>query len=66
MDDPEFIARVVSHIPAKGQVTERYCNRCTNSHREKVWKASLAAFPLPIAKEDLGPIRSEASAEYFS
>lgn len=46
MDYLEFIARVTSHIPDKGQVTVRYYGLCANAHRGKVKKASLAAFPL--------------------
>ena len=36
MDDLEFIARVVSHIPDKGQVTARYYGLYANAHRGKV------------------------------
>jgi len=32
MDDLEFIARVVSHIPDKGQVTVRYYGLCKALH----------------------------------
>ena len=37
----EFIARVTSHIPDKGQVTVRYYGPYANAHRGKVRKASL-------------------------
>jgi hypothetical protein len=47
MDYLEFIARVTSHIPDKGQVTVRYCGLYANAHRGKVKKASHEAFPLP-------------------
>jgi len=46
MDYLEFIARVTSHIPDKGQVTVRYYGLYANAHRGKVKKASLEAFPL--------------------
>jgi len=46
MDDLEFIARVTSHIPDKGQVTVRYYGLYVNAHRGKVKKACRAAFPL--------------------
>ena len=48
MDYLEFIARVTSHIPDKGQVTVRYYGLYANAHRGKVKKASLEAFPLRI------------------
>ena len=44
MDYLEFIARVTSHIPDKGQVTVRYYGLYANAHRGKVKKASLEAF----------------------
>jgi hypothetical protein len=53
MDYLEFIARVTSHIPDKGQVTVRYYGIYANAHRGKVKKASQAAFPLPIVEEEL-------------
>jgi hypothetical protein len=42
MDYLEFIARVVSHIPDKGQVMVRYYGLYANAHRGKVRKASRA------------------------
>ncbi|HUU80780.1 MAG TPA: transposase, partial [Acidobacteriota bacterium] len=39
MDYLEFIARVISHIPDKGQVTVRYFGFYANAHRGKVRKA---------------------------
>jgi len=39
----EFIARVTSPIPDKGQVTVRYYGLYTNAHRGKVQKASSRA-----------------------
>ncbi len=47
----EFIARVVSHIPDKGQVTVRYYGLYANGHRGKVKKASLGPFPLRMVEE---------------
>ena len=41
MDYLEFIARVTSHIPDKGQVTVRYYGLYANAHRGKARKASL-------------------------
>jgi len=35
MDYLELIARVVSHIPDKGQVMVRYYGLCANAHRGK-------------------------------
>jgi len=63
MDYLEFIARVVSHIPDKGQVTVRYYGLYANAHRGKVKKASLAAFPLRMAEEELRPIPSKGWAD---
>ena len=53
MDYLEFIARVTSHTPDKGQVTVRYYGLYANAHRGKVRKASLRAFPLRIVEEEL-------------
>ena len=41
MDYLEFITRVTSHIPDKGQVMVRYYGLYANAHRGKVNKASL-------------------------
>ena len=38
MDYLEFIVRVTSHIPDKGQVTVRYYGLYANAHRGKVRK----------------------------
>jgi ribosomal protein S27E len=40
MDYLEFIARVVSHIPDRGQVMVRYYGLYANAHRGKIRKAS--------------------------
>jgi hypothetical protein len=63
MDYLEFIARVTSHIPDKGQVTVRYYGLYANAHRGKVKKASLEAFPLRTVEEELRPIPSQGWAE---
>ena len=52
MDYLEFIARVTSHIPDKGQVTVRYYGLYANAHRGKVRKASLSPFLLRMAEEE--------------
>ena len=53
MDYLEFVARVTSHIPDKGQVTVRYFGLYANAHRGKVRKASLGPFPLRMVEEEL-------------
>jgi hypothetical protein len=53
MDYLEFIARVTSHIPDKGQVTVRYYGLYANAHRGKVRKASLSPSVLRIVEEEL-------------
>ena len=63
MDYLEFIARVTSHIPDKGQVTVRYFGLYANAHRGKVKKASQAAFPLPMVEDELRPIAAKGWAE---
>ena len=45
MDYLEFIARVTSHIPDKGQVMVRYYGLYANAHRGKMKKAEII---LPI------------------
>jgi len=63
MDYLEFIARVTSHIPDKGQVTVRYCGLYANAHRGKVKKASLEAFPLRMVEEELRRLPAKGWAE---
>ena len=63
MDYLEFIARVTSHIPDKGQVTVRYYGLYANAHRRKVRKASLRPFPLRMVEDELRPIPSKGWAE---
>ena len=52
MDYLEFIARVTSHIPDKGQVTVRYYGLYANAHRGKVRKAEKGQPKLPIVEEE--------------
>ena len=59
----EFIARVTSHIPDKGQVTVRYFGLYANAHRGKVKKASPGPFPLRMVEDELRPIPSKGWAE---
>jgi len=63
MDYLEFIARVTSHIPDRGQVTVRYYGLYANAHRGKLKRVSRAAFPLPIVEEELRPIPAKGWAE---
>jgi hypothetical protein len=63
MDYLEFIARVTSHIPDKGQVTVRYYGLYAKAHRGKLRKAGLAAAPLLIIEQELRPIPSKGWAE---
>jgi len=55
MDYLEFIVRVTSHIPDKGQVAICYFGLYANAHRGKIRKASLGPFPLRMV-EELRPI----------
>ena len=52
MDYLEFIARVTSHIPDKGQVTVRYYGLYGNAHRGKVRKAQMDKHPFIIIEEE--------------
>jgi hypothetical protein len=52
IDYLDFIARVTSHIPDKGQVMVRYYGLYANAHRGKIRKASLAPSPLRIVEEE--------------
>jgi hypothetical protein len=63
MDYLEFIARVTSHIPDKGQVTVRYYGLYANAHRGKVKKANLVPVSLGMTEEELRPITSKGWAE---
>jgi hypothetical protein len=63
MDYLEFIARVTSHIPDKGQVTVRYYGLYANAHRGKVKKTSLRPLALRMAKGKLRPVPAKGWAE---
>jgi hypothetical protein len=63
MDYLEFIARVTSHIPDKGQVTVRYYGLYANAHRGKVKKTSLVPASLGMMEEELRPIPAKGWAE---
>jgi hypothetical protein len=63
MDDLEFVARVTSHIPDKGQVTVRYFGLYANAHRGKIKKASLGPFPLRIGEDEPQRLPSKGWAE---
>jgi len=63
MDYLEFIARVTSHIPDKGQVTVRYDGLHANARRGSVKKASLAAWPLRIVEDPPRRVPSKGWAE---
>jgi hypothetical protein len=52
MDYLEFIARVTSHIPDKGQVTVRYLGLYANAHRGKMRKAQMDKHPFIIIEEE--------------
>jgi len=48
MDYLEFIARVTSHIPDKGQVMVRYYGLYSNAHRGKIRKNMASPSHPPI------------------
>lgn len=52
MDYLEFIARVTSHIPDKGQVMIRYYGLYSNAHRGKMHKAGTQASHFPLIEVD--------------
>jgi hypothetical protein len=62
MDYLEFIARVTSHIPDKGQVMVRYYGLYANPHRGKVKKASLSPSAPRMAEEEEKRIPSKGWA----
>jgi hypothetical protein len=59
MDYLEFIARVTSHIPDKGQVMVRYYGLYANAHRGKVKKARLSPSVFRIVEEELRRLPSK-------
>jgi hypothetical protein len=62
MDYLEFIARVTSHIPDKGQVMVRYFGLYANAHRGKVKKESQSPTALRIVEEELRRLPSKGWA----
>ncbi|MGB2906001.1 MAG: transposase [Candidatus Aminicenantaceae bacterium] len=52
MDYLEFIARVTSHIPDKGQVMVRYCGLYSNAHRGKMRKEGNDPSHPPIIEDE--------------
>ena len=63
MDYLEFIARVTSHIPDKGQVMVRYFGLDANAHRGKVGKSEEDEHRLLITKEECLKIPRHGRAE---
>lgn len=59
----EFIARVVSHIPDKGQVMLRYYSLYAHAHRGKIRKTGKAGSSLRIVEEDVRRLPSKGWAE---
>jgi len=63
MDYLEFIARVTSHIPDKGQVMIRYYGLYSNAHRGKMRKAGAQPSHPPIIEDDPSYVPSKGWAE---
>ena len=63
MDYLEFIARVTSHIPDKGQVTVRYFGLYANAHRGKVRKMEGGEQKLILIEEECSRIPRRGWAE---
>ncbi|MBC7362927.1 MAG: transposase [Candidatus Aminicenantes bacterium] len=63
MDYLDFIARVTSHIPDKGQVTVRYYGIYANAHRGKVRKAQPVKHPFILVEEESPRIPRRGWAE---
>ena len=63
MDYLEFIARVTSHIPNKGQVMVRYYGLYANAHRGKVRKSATVPPAFRIIEEEPKPVPSKGWAE---
>jgi hypothetical protein len=59
----EFISRVVSHIPDKGQVTVRTYGLYANAHRGKVRKADRSPVCLGMIEEEPPRVPSKGWAE---
>jgi hypothetical protein len=63
IDYLEFIARVTSHIPDKGQVMIRYYGLYANAHRGKINKAGVSPSHPPIIEEEERFVPSKGWAE---
>jgi len=63
MDYLEFIARVTSHIPEKGQVMIRYYGIYANAHRGKKKKAGVDPSCPPIIEDEASFIPSRGWAD---
>jgi hypothetical protein len=63
MDYLEFIARVTSHIPDKGQVMIRYYGLYSNAHRGKVRKAGTQPSHPLVIEDDPSYVPSKGWAE---
>jgi ribosomal protein S27E len=63
MDYLEFIARVTSHIPDKGQVMVRYYGLYANAHRGKIRKADRVPVLLGMIEEEPRSVPSKGWAE---
>ena len=63
MDYLEFVARVTSHIPDKGQVMVRYYGLYANAHRGKVREASRIPVALGMIGEEFPRLPSKGWAE---
>jgi hypothetical protein len=63
MDYVEFIARITSHIPDKGQVMTRYYGLYSNAHRGKIRKRGRDASHVPIIEDETPFVPSRGWAE---
>jgi len=63
MDYLEFIARVTSHIPDKGQVMIRYYGLYANAHRGKKRKEGIYPSHPPIIDDEVSFVPSKGWAE---
>jgi hypothetical protein len=63
IDYLEFIARVTSHIPDKGQVMIRYYGCYSNAHRGKMKKIEEKANPYLIVEQEEPIVPSKGWAE---
>ena len=63
MDYLEFIARVTSHIPDKGQVMVRYYGLYSNAHKGKIRKAEADSSHPQIIEDETPFVPSRGWAE---